>query len=113
MAEGEVGASPAGRPERAPSLKDRSLCQPEAIGRELLRDRARGQPSSLLPDRLSGRLGAGAAGAAEAGVILVAAELGLQDQITVGELGLVHTLPAEGPGLAGQRCGRKQRGRTG
>lgn len=79
----------------------------------MLRDRARGQPSSLLPDRLSGRLGAGAAGAAEAGVILVAAELGLQDQITVGELGLVHTLPAEGPGLAGQRCGRKQRGRTG
>lgn len=79
----------------------------------MLRDQARSQPSSLLPDRLSGRLEAGAAGAAEAGVILVAAELGLQDQITVGELRLIRTLPAEGPGLAGQRCRRKQRGTEG
>lgn len=105
VAQRKVGAGEAGRPERAPSLKDGSLCQPEATGRGLLRDWARSQPSSLLPDGLSGRLDAGAAGAAEAGVVLVAAELGLQDQITVGELGLVHTLPAEVPGVAGRRCG--------
>lgn len=58
----------------------------------------------MLPDRLSGRLGAEAASAAEAGVILIATELGLQDQITVGQLGLIDTLPAEVPGLGGQCC---------
>lgn len=35
-----------------------------------------------------------AARAAEAGVVFVTAELGLQDQVTVGEVGLVHALSA-------------------
>lgn len=38
---------------------------------------------------------ASAAGAAEAGIVLVTAELGLQDQLTVGEVGLVHALSAQ------------------
>ena len=46
----------------------------------------------------------GAAGAAEAGVVLVAAEPGLQDQVTVGQLRLVDTVPAGVPGLGGQHC---------
>lgn len=36
-----------------------------------------------------------AASAAEAGVVLVTAELGLQDQVTVGQVWLVHALPAQ------------------
>ena len=59
---------------------------------------------SLLPDGLHGRLDTGAAGAAEAGVVLVAAEPGLQDQVTVGQLRLVDTVPAGVPGLDGQHC---------
>ena len=59
---------------------------------------------SLLPDGLHGRLDTGAAGAAEAGVVLVAAEPGLQDQVTVGQLRLVDTVPAVVPGLGGQHC---------
>lgn len=50
------------------------------------------QPSSLLPTRLGIRLETGAAGTAEAGVILIATELGLQDQRTVGQLRLVDAV---------------------
>lgn len=59
---------------------------------------------SLLPDGLRGRLDTGAAGTAKAGVVLVAAEPGLQDQVTVGQLRLVDTVPAGVPGLGGQHC---------
>ena len=59
---------------------------------------------SLLPDGLCRRLDTGAAGAAEAGGVLVAAEAGLQDQVTVGQLRLVDTVPAGVPGLGGQCC---------
>lgn len=52
------------------------------------------QPSSLLPTGLGVRLEAGAAGTAEAGVILIATELGLQDQRTVGQLRLVDAVLA-------------------
>lgn len=38
---------------------------------------------------------ASAASAAEAGVVFVTAELGLQDQVTVGEVRLVHALSAQ------------------
>lgn len=41
------------------------------------------------------RLVARAAGAAEAGVVLVTAELGLHDQVAVGEVWLVHALSAQ------------------
>lgn len=40
------------------------------------------------------RLVARAAGTAEAGIVLVTAELGLHDQPTVGEVRLVHTFSA-------------------
>lgn len=50
------------------------------------------------------RLETGTAGTAEAGVIFIATELGLQDQITVGQLRLVDTLPARVPRLGGQCC---------
>lgn len=36
-----------------------------------------------------------AASTAEAGVVFVTAELGLQDQVAVGEVGLVHALSAQ------------------
>ena len=55
------------------------------------------------------RLEAGTAGTAEAGVILIATELGLQDQITVGQLRLIRTLPAEVPGLGCQCCKIRER----
>lgn len=48
------------------------------------------------------RLETGTAGTAEAGVIFIATELGLQDQITVGQLRLVDALPARVPRLGGQ-----------
>lgn len=41
------------------------------------------------------RLVVRAASAAEAGVVLVTAELGLHDQVTVGEVWLVHALSAQ------------------
>lgn len=56
---------------------------------------AAGCPSPTVTRRAGRRLGARAASAAEAGVVLVAAELCLQDQITVGEVGLVHALTAQ------------------
>lgn len=47
-------------------------------------------------ERRSGlRLVARAASAAEAGVVFVTAELGLQDQVTVGKVWLVHALSAQ------------------
>jgi hypothetical protein len=49
-------------------------------------------------------LEAGTAGTAEAGIILIATELGLQDQVTVGQLRLVDALPAQVPGLGGWCC---------
>lgn len=75
----------------------------------VVQDRGCSTPSSLLPDRLRGRLEAGAAGTAKAGIILIAAQLGLQDQIAVGQLWPVHTLPAQVPGLGGQCCGDNRR----
>lgn len=50
------------------------------------------------------RLGTGTAGTAEAGVILIATELGLQDELTVGQLRLIHAIPARVPRLGGQCC---------
>lgn len=50
------------------------------------------------------RLGTGTAGTAEAGVILIATEPGLQDELTVGQLRLVHAIPAGVPWLGGQCC---------
>lgn len=50
------------------------------------------------------RLGTGTAGTAEAGVILIATELGLQDELTVGQLRLIHAIPAGVPRLGGQCC---------
>lgn len=47
------------------------------------------------------RLGTGTAGTAEAGVILIATELGLQDELTVGQLWLIHAIPARVPRLGG------------
>lgn len=41
------------------------------------------------------RLVARAAGTAEAGVVLITAELGLHDQATVGKVRLVHTFSAQ------------------
>lgn len=48
------------------------------------------------------RLEAGTAGTAEPGVILIATEPGLQDQITVGQLRLVDALPTGVPRLSDQ-----------
>lgn len=47
------------------------------------------------------RPGTGTAGTAEAGVILIATELGLQDQITIGQLRMVDALPPGVPWLGG------------
>lgn len=51
--------------------------------------------SPVVTRRAGPWLGARAASTAEAGVVLVAAELGLQDQVTVGKVGLVHALTAQ------------------
>lgn len=77
---------------------------PSHKARDAVRGWSASKPSALLPDRLHVGLEAGAAGAAEAGVILVAAELGLQDQATVGQLGLVDAVPAGVPGLGRGLC---------
>lgn len=45
-----------------------------------------------------------AAGAAEAGIVLVTTELGLQDQVTVGKVGLVHTLSAQVHSVTHSSC---------
>lgn len=49
---------------------------------------------------------AGAAGAAEAGIVLVTTELGLQDQVTVGKVGLVHALSAQVHNMTHSSCGQ-------
>lgn len=56
------------------------------------------------------RLEAGTAGAAEPGVILIATEPGLQDQVTVGQLRLVEALPAGVP-LPSEQCCKTTAGR--
>lgn len=61
----------------------------------------------LLPavrSRTGLRSVARAAGAAEAGVVLVAAELGLQDQVAVGEVWLVHALSARVHNMIHSHC---------
>lgn len=60
------------------------------------------------------RPGTGTAGTAEAGVILIATELGLQDQITVGQLRLVDALPPGVPWLGGHCCktGKRESGKA-
>lgn len=50
------------------------------------------------------RLDTGTTGTAEAGVILIATEPGLQDQLTVGQLRLVDAVPAGVPLRGGLCC---------
>jgi len=50
---------------------------------------------------------ASAAGAAEAGVVFISAELGLQDQATVGEVGLVHAGAAQAHDVVCSGCSQK------
>lgn len=47
---------------------------------------------------------ASAAGTAEAGIVLVTTELGLQDQVTVGKVGLVHALSAQVRNVTHSSC---------
>lgn len=54
------------------------------------------------------RLVARAAGAAEAGVVLVPAELGLQDQVAVGEMWLVHALSAQVRNVVHSSCSQAE-----
>lgn len=104
------GMSPEGNSLASHGGESESPC-PSPQPYQLFQNWGWSQPSSLQPDRLSMRPGTGTAGTAEAGVILIATELGLQDELTVGQLRLIHAVPARVPRLGGQCCfGEREKG---